>query len=170
MNGRTLVVGMGNDYRCDDAVGPVVARRVASRLGNIDRHDIDVLGGVADPLDLLGRWEGAALVVVVDAVRSDAPAGTVSVVELSDLAPTPGGTSTHGIGVVTALRLARSLGQAPERVVLVAIAGADFGRGDGLGPAVADAVPGAVEHVVALVTAARVTDLDHGWTESSPAR
>ena len=159
---RALVVGIGNDYRRDDGVGPTVVRRVAARLDAVGRRDVDVIDGIPDPLDLLGRWDGATLVVVVDAVRSGAPAGTVSVIELSggpspdgpDPLPFDGGartTSTHGMGVVSALRLARALGQAPDRVVLVAVAGADFGRGEGLGPAVAGAVPEAVGRILALV-------------------
>jgi len=148
--GRTVVVGMGNEYRCDDGVGPVVARQVASRLVGTGRRDVEVLDGVPDPLDLLGRWDGAALVVVVDAVRSPDPAGTVSVVDLGDRTG-DGTTSTHGLGVATAVRLARALGQAPDRVVVVTITGDDFGRGTDLGPAVADAVPDAVDHVLALI-------------------
>jgi hypothetical protein len=86
----------------------------------------------------------------------------VSVIELSDTASTAGpatagpagggSTSTHGFGVVTALRLARALGQAPRRVVMVAVEGDEFGRGEGLGPAVAGAVPEAVGRVLALLS------------------
>ncbi len=163
MSGRAVVVGMGNDYRRDDGVGPVVARLVAARLEHGGHPGVDVIAGVPDPLDLLGRWDAADVVVVVDAVRSGAPGGTVSVIELSGTATTarpatagpPGSraTSTHGIGIVTALRLARAIGQAPERVVMVAVEGDEFGRGEGLGPAVSAAVPEVVGRVLALVAA-----------------
>jgi hydrogenase maturation protease len=149
--GQTMVIGIGNDYRRDDGVGPVVARRVASRLEGAGRHDVEVLDGVPDPLDLLGRWDGAALVVVIDAVRSPAPVGTVAVVDLAGAPSAAGATSTHGFGVAAALRLARALGQAPGRVVAVTVAGEDFARGTDLGPAVAGAVPEAVERVLALI-------------------
>ena len=64
-------------------------------------------------------------------------------------------TSTHGIGLAGVLRLARAVGHAPGRVVVVGIEGDDFGRGPGLSPAVDAAVPGAVRRVVELISEVR---------------
>jgi len=161
---------MGNPYRGDDGVGPAVARRVATLLERVPaarddraRHravpTVQVLAGVADPLDLVGRWDDAALAIVLDAARSGGPVGSVTVVEGAGLAgsadatPTahdpgdPGLTSTHGLGIVAVIRLARAMGNAPRRVVLVTVTGADFRRSDALSPAVA----AAVEHAASLV-------------------
>jgi hydrogenase maturation protease len=150
MTGRTVVAGMGSEFRRDDGVGPVVAARVAHRIGGVCD-----MGPVAEPLDLLGRWDRAALAVVVDAVRSGATPGSVAVVDLSEVggARTSGASpsSTHGLDLADVLRLARAVDQAPDRVVVVTIKGADFGQGWGLSPAVADAVPEAVETVVKLL-------------------
>jgi hydrogenase maturation protease len=155
MSEGVLVIGMGNDYRCDDAVGPIVARAAGVRLAEAGLA-ATVLDAVADPLDLLGRWDDAALAVIVDAVRSGAPAGSVSVVDLCAPSDAPGAppgaaqrlTSTHGIGAMTALRLARAVGRAPRRVVLVTVEGSAFARGDTLSPAVAEAVTEAVDRVL----------------------
>jgi len=175
---RVVVAGIGNEYRSDDGVGPVVAHAVAARAGAPGNPDpgttAEVLAGIADPLDLLGRWDDAALAVIVDATRSGPP-GTVTLVELSGpeaaseppslprqndpSPPTPehtgGPSSTHGFGVVRAVRLARALGHGPARVVLVTVAGAAFGRGTGLSTEVAQAVPDAVALVLATVAAAQ---------------
>lgn len=93
--GRTdvVVAGIGSAHRHDDAVGAVVSEYVA-RLGGA--RDV---GPIADPLELLGRWDGAALAVVVDAVRSGAEPGSVRIVELTDPAasgPTASGRATSG--------------------------------------------------------------------------
>lgn len=152
--GRVVVVGMGSEYRRDDGAGVAVADEVCRRCPGVAR-----LGPVAEPLDLLGLWDGADLVVVADAVRSGAPPGSVQVIELSGDADgdgggsggPPGTTSTHGIGLTGVLRLSRAVGCAPRRVVVVGIEGGDFAPGTGLSPAVADAVPHAVGHVVELV-------------------
>ncbi|MGA8248276.1 MAG: hypothetical protein WB797_15335, partial [Nocardioides sp.] len=60
-----LVVGLGQPDRGDDAVGPEVARAVATRglpgVRVLERED---------PADLLDTWRGHDLVVLVDAVRS----------------------------------------------------------------------------------------------------
>ncbi len=92
---RIVVAGLGNEYRHDDGAGPRVAAAVAARAPAV----VDI-GPVAEPLDLLGRWDAADLAVVIDAIRSGAVPGTVRVV---DLTATSGeddrATSTHGIGL-----------------------------------------------------------------------
>ena len=170
-----VVVGLGASGRHDDGVGPVVSARAA---GLSRARDV---GPVVDPLDLLGRWDGATLAVVIDAIRSGASPGTIRIVEL-DAAPAPaegqgaaagreqpGGpgagagsgsasegrapkaTSSHGIGLVETLRLARAVGQAPARVVVVGIEGQDFSQGIGLSRPVRAALPAAVREVVRVV-------------------
>jgi hydrogenase maturation protease len=148
-----VVAGLGSSYRRDDAVGPLVAAlAVAQCDGAID------VGPIEDPLDLLTRWDGAALAVVVDAVRSAGDVGRVWTLELSS-AEDPSGasprlgapTSSHGIGLAGVLRLARAIGRAPRRVVVVAVEGKDFTHGEGLSPAVAASVPDAVRRITELV-------------------
>jgi hydrogenase maturation protease len=143
-----VVAGLGSEYRHDDGAGPLVAARAVDEAG-LGRD----IGPIADPLDLLGAWDGADLVVVVDAVRSGAPAGTVRVVEIDGEADLGGSsaTSTHGIGLAGVLRLARAVGHAPVRVAVVGIEGENFGRGMGLSPAVESALPTAVHRVVELI-------------------
>ncbi len=148
---RIVIAGLGSEYRRDDGAGVAVARALADRLG--PGSDI---GPVGEPLDLLGRWDGAELAVLVDTVRSADPPGTIQVVELGTAAPTgpapAAGSprSSHGIGLVGVLRLARAIGTAPRRVVLVGIVGSEFGAGEGLSPAVRRAVTEAVDLVAGL--------------------
>ena len=150
---RVVVVGMGSEYRRDDGAGPAVADLVARGAGGVTN-----LGPIADPLDLLGLWDDADLAIVIDAVRTGAEPGTVRLIELStgpsadpdDRTPSAG-SSTHGIGLAGVLRLARAIGRAPRRVVVVGIEGGDFGQGEGLTPEVARAVPHAARHVTQLV-------------------
>jgi len=102
-------------------------------------------------------WDDADLAVVVDAVRSGAAPGTVHVVELGvgddggAAHLRTGATSTHGIGLAGVFRLARAVGHAPGRVVVVGIEGQDFGRGEGLSAPVKAALPGAVDTVLELI-------------------
>ena len=149
---------MGSEYRRDDGAGPAVVDRVVqhvARRGADRGAEPLAVGPFGDPLDLLGPWDGASLAVVIDATRSGAPAGTVRVYDLdADVAGAPGPTapaSTHGLGVLGALRLARAVGTAPARVLAVGIEGVDFGQGVGLSPAVARAVPVAARRVLELI-------------------
>jgi len=156
-----LVVGIGSELRGDDGVGPAVARAVqqACDCGAAASVPVEVLV-VADPLDLVDAGAGAPLAIVVDATRGGLDPGTVQVVELggtsavrppSNLAGRVRPSSTHALGLVAALDLAKLLGHPPRRTVLVGVEGAEFGPGMGLGPAVADAVPEAVARVLELV-------------------
>jgi len=158
-----VIAGIGSEYRHDDAIGAIVGEQAARRSG------ARWAGPLVDPLDLLGHWDDAALAVVVDAVRSGAEPGTVTVM---DLAPSgradgtrgprrpgpvprrPGtarATSSHGVDVLGVHRLARAVGHAPARVVVVGVEGEDFSLGSGLSPRVEAAVPEALRAVLALV-------------------
>ncbi len=59
--------------------------------------------------------------------------------------------STHGLGIAAVFRLARAVGRAPRRVVVVGIEGGDFGIGEGLTVPVRRSVSEAVEAVMSLV-------------------
>ena len=69
--------------------------------------------------------------MIVDAVRSGAAAGTVHRVEPGD-GPLPrelGLASTHAFSIADTVELARALGRAPARVVVVGVEGAAFEPG-----------------------------------------
>ena len=90
-------------------------------------------------------------------MHSGAEPGTVRLIEVGaapkgESGGDPAGTtSTHGIGLAGVLRLARAVGSAPKRVVVVGIEGDDFGQGTGLSPAVDRALPHAARHVMELI-------------------
>jgi hydrogenase maturation protease len=147
-----VVAGLGNSYRGDDAVGPLVAELFAGVT-----RDVRDVGPLEEPLDLLGRFDGADLAIVIDAVRSGAPIGTVRVLDLDvaysdgDSLGEPAVTSTHGIGLVGVLRLARAVGRTPRRLVVVAVEGETFELGSAMSAAVRAAVPEALLAVATLI-------------------
>ncbi len=150
---RVLVAGMGSEYRRDDGAGPAAVALVARQCPGVT-----VVGPLDDPLDLLGLWDGVDLAVVVDAVSSGSPPGTVQLVELDPSASKPGraggtssASSTHGIGLAGVYRLARAIERAPSRLVVVGIEGSDFGQGVGMTPAVEEGVVHAARHVTEMI-------------------
>ncbi|WP_349307520.1 hydrogenase maturation protease [Rhodococcus sp. IEGM 1305] len=68
-----VVIGLGNDLRRDDGIGPIVARQVADHVA----PDVCVSVSDGDPGTLLEAWTGAQLAVIVDAVVCD-PAPCIS--------------------------------------------------------------------------------------------
>jgi hydrogenase maturation protease len=131
-----LVVGVGHPDRGDDAVGWLVAERLRERLA--DLPEVTVVAASADPAALLTepRWDGATPLVLVDAVVTGAPPGTVEVRGAEQPLPSPRSSGTHDLGLVATLQLARALGRLPPDLTIVGIEGARFGLGDLPSPAV----------------------------------
>ncbi|HSK55256.1 MAG TPA: hydrogenase maturation protease [Jiangellales bacterium] len=151
-----LVVGLGNRDRGDDAVGPLVAGRVAEQLAG---HEAARVVEHEDPAALLESWEGADLTVVVDAVRTGGEPGAVVVLEAGAGAEPlteqpwtgPGRGGTHAFGLAAAVELARVLDRLPPRLVVVGVEGACWETGAGLSAPVAAACPRAVAAVLQMV-------------------
>jgi hydrogenase maturation protease len=137
------VIGVGNALRGDDAAGLEVAARLSAAPG------IAVVSHDGEAIDLLERWRGARAVVLVDAVRSGAPAGTVHRIDaaVGPLPVTLRRASSHTIGLGEAIELARTLGTLPERVIVYGVEGVRFGAGEGL----SEAVTGAIEPLAEAV-------------------
>jgi hydrogenase maturation protease len=140
-----LVVGVGTD-RGDDAAGLTVVRRLRA-----SGHPVTLAELAGDLTRLIDLWQPTDRVAVVDAVRSGAPAGTVQVLDAA-AGPLPAGAvpagSTHGLGLDTAIELARGLGRLPARLIVYGIEGSQWTDGTGLSPEVS----AAVDRVVALLT------------------
>jgi hydrogenase maturation protease len=152
VTGATLVVGLGHPDRGDDGVGPAVAAAVAARstgeTGCLVRTQ-------EDPTALLDLWEGHDHVVVVDAVVTGAPAGTLHRLDLgADSPPLPAGTwaetgsaGTHAFGLAATVELGRALHRLPPTVVVVGVEAGCLDIGATLSPPVAAAVEDAVDLV-----------------------
>jgi hydrogenase maturation protease len=114
-----LVIGIGNCDRGDDAAG----RRVAQRLRDFVLPGVDILESRGEAMGLLGHFEAADLVYLVDAAVSGMPPGTIRRFDVAATALPPTGAfvSTHGFGVAEALELARALGRLPRRCVIYTV-------------------------------------------------
>lgn len=122
----TLVIGIGNPDRGDDAVGLEVARKV--RDAAPDGVTVTELDG--DQLALLDAWDGADDVYVVDATCAGGEPGNVCRFDSS--AP-PGRhfqhRGTHLFSLADVIELARALHRLPARLTGYGIEGASFELG-----------------------------------------
>ena len=133
----TLVVGVGNAMRGDDAVGLEVARLLEGTLS----PTVSLRLCEGEPVALLDMWTGCERVVLVDAMVSGAEPGTVRTFDAvaSPLPPELSGTSTHLLGVGEAIELARTLDRLPRRIDVFAIEAARLDAGEPLSAPVAAA-------------------------------
>jgi hydrogenase maturation protease len=146
-----VVIGIGNEMRGDDAAGLHAARRLRALVTG---ERVRVLEHEGETLGLLERLRGARAAVLVDAIRSGAPAGTIHRLDAA-AGPIPqslrGSSSTHAVGLAEALELARALGELPEQVLLYGIEGRSFEAGIGLSGEVLAALPALVDELRAGV-------------------
>jgi hydrogenase maturation protease len=144
MNVDALVLGIGNDFRCDDGVGVAVARRIAE-LRMVGVH---VLIDAGDPGSVLDAWTGVPLVIAVDAAKCNAAnPGRIrrwSPQCLADSAV----VSSHGFGLAQTLSLGEALGRLPNRLVILTVDVDDVSQQPALTPAVAAAVPQVVKVIL----------------------
>ncbi|MBI4957701.1 MAG: hydrogenase maturation protease [Myxococcales bacterium] len=145
---KGVVVGIGNPYLSDDAVGLRVARAVRAATGSeVTVHELQTGG-----LDVVERISGHACAVVVDALGPDegAPGALVA---LPVDGPIRSTVLSHDGGLAVAVATARALGlPLPAHLTLLGIVGADLETfGTDLSEAVEGAVPRAVAAVLALL-------------------
>lgn len=148
---HAVVIGVGNPMRRDDGVGWAVVDALAAGAEDPGARLVRLDG---EPARLVDAWTGAAVAVVVDAVRGGGRAGEVEVEEGFDAGNHVAGRSaagSHVLGVEEAVALGQALGRLPGRLVLVRVHGTDFGNGEGFSPAVAAAVPTAAVAVRAAL-------------------
>ena len=140
-----VIIGVGNEYRSDDGAGIAVARRLRALFP----AGVTILEESGEGAALIEAWQGAAWVMLVDAVRSGASPGTIHRLD-ARAAPMPTGFfhySTHAFSVAEAVELARSLDQLPPHLIVYGIEGANFAAGVELSPAVEQAVEAVVERI-----------------------
>jgi hydrogenase maturation protease len=125
-----LVIGLGNEYRHDDAAGMIVARRLRKLVPN----EINIIEQSGEGAVLMETWKEAKRAIIIDAVHSGAAPGTIFRFE-AHAQPLPTKFfhySTHAFSIAEAIELARALKQLPPSLVVYGIEGKNFAAGVGL--------------------------------------
>ena len=141
-----LVIGLGNEFRRDDAAGLIAARRLRKRGVVAEEH-------CGAPAALMDRWMGTDGVILIDATVSGAEPGSIHSLNAS-VSPLPRElfrSSTHALGLVDAIELSRALDVLPAEVFVFGIEARDLTHGIGLSSEVESALPALVEQVLRQV-------------------
>jgi len=150
---KTLVLGMGNPILTDDGVGIYAAAEVAKR---VQRDDLDVAEASVGGMRLLSVIAGYGRVILVDAIQTPGGRpGDIVRLRADDTRCSMHAGCTHDLSLAGALALGRGMGMAlpdDEHLVIIAIEVEDvLTFGETCTPAVAAAIPRAVEAVLALL-------------------
>lgn len=153
----TRCIGIGNLYRRDDGAGLYAAQRL--RLESLPNLCVAEHDG--EGTSLLDAISSADAVILIDAVSSGAPPGTIVRFDVQDTPLPTGqfGRSTHAFGVAESIELARSLGQLPKRCTVYGIEGACFDWGMGLTPTVEKAARQLVDRIARQLRDERAAQL-----------
>lgn len=140
------IIGLGNEVRGDDAVGLLAARRLRNAVG--DRAE--VIEAEMAGVEILEFMAGARVVMLIDAACSGQPPGTI---HRLDASTGPIGQrffprSSHALGAIEALELARAIGTLPATVIVYGIEAGHMEAGQPLSPQVAEALDEVVERIV----------------------
>lgn len=141
-----LVIGIGNHYRSDDAVGPVVAQM----LKTMNLPGVTVIEESGESVALMEAWKDTDRVIVVDAAFSGGAPGTIYRFD-ARVQQIPRSLfahySTHALSIADAIELARTLNQLPPCLIVYGIESKYFEPGIGLSPEVEQAAHDVVHRV-----------------------
>jgi hydrogenase maturation protease len=112
----TRVLGVGSPFGADRLAWLAIDHFAEQGLQDCELLKLDRPGS-----QLVSYFQGADLVVIIDAVRlSETPGGVVSI-NLERLHQLEYHTSSHGFGVAESIALAGQLGELPARLCLLGI-------------------------------------------------
>jgi len=142
---KSLIIGVGNLYRNDDAVGILIVRK----LNDMASDRVSIIEQSGEGTSLMNAWKGYDRVCIVDAVSSGSPVGSIHCMDASR-EPVPSkffSCSTHNFGVAESIELARTLGQLPRQLLLYGVEGGNFQHGENLSAEVEQAMESVVGEI-----------------------
>lgn len=146
---QTLVLGIGNAWRGDDAAGLLAAH--ALRAHNLPGVTVVETNDV-DPT-FIDAWQEVDRLILVDTVMSGAAPGTVHCFDLSreTLPATFAFCSTHAFDLAALLGLARALERLPVQAWVFGIEASNFAHGQPVSEAVMLGLATCVEMIAGML-------------------
>ena len=146
LEGKNVVIGIGNPYMRDDAVGIHIVNEL--RKNDLGK-DVYVYDYRAMDLSLLSYFQKAARVIIADALKSGKAPGTVSkyIVKTRD-SPLLNLPNLHELQLFDIMDLASQTGVLPYPFVVVGVEPEDVTAGEGMTQKVAAAVHAAVLEIM----------------------
>jgi hydrogenase maturation protease len=136
---KLLIIGIGNPFRGDDAAG-LQAVRLLRTMGINASYLLEHSG---EGVSLMETWKGRATVILIDAISSGSPPGTIHRLDAlaNPLTAQLFQSSTHTFSLPQAIEMSRALDELPRRLLIFGIEGRDFQAGTELSSEVSAAVP-----------------------------
>lgn len=142
----TIVVGIGNPYRGDDAAGWAVIDGLEKSVGpviGLTRQQ----GDIAELIDIFTHHKN---VYLIDACQSCNAMGAWRRIDVhrESIKEENPQTSTHGFSVSQAISLAKNLNLLPNKLILYVINGGKYSISHALSPSVANGVEDVIKAIL----------------------
>ena len=117
---KTLIYGIGNPLRTDDAVGVKVAEELKKQIKN---HDTIIKSGSIDGLALLDEIIGFDRLILIDSIKTkNGKPGDIYRIKLDPIKELPNLSVSHGINFITALKIGKKLDHPmPKKITIYAV-------------------------------------------------
>jgi hydrogenase maturation protease len=157
------VIGLGNEYRNDDGIGPYIARR----LSHVSRGLFSVEECSGEGTQLMEAWKGADAVFLIDSMSGGQESGHVCRIDVwsKEMAPASFRHSTHAFGIAESIELDKVIGGLPKTCIVFGVEGEDFGFGTSVtvsAKQAADKVIGAIVAEVQFLVQGRAARYNNG--------
>ncbi|MBI3309435.1 MAG: hydrogenase maturation protease [Candidatus Melainabacteria bacterium] len=122
-----LIIGVGNNFRSDDSIGPYVARKVKDK----NLSEVTTTESTGEGSSLMELWANESFVILIDAVSSSNEPGKIHKINAhKESVPSDYfHYSTHAFSIGEAIELSRTFGNLPKTVIIYGIEGKDFQNG-----------------------------------------
>ncbi len=150
MQRGVVIIGLGNVFLHDDAVGVRVAEALTDVAPNLKAsQSVHVEKYEEMDLSILQEMKDASRLIIIDSIKSGTDPGTVSLFQLGErpgeLESIP---SLHELDLSDMVYLAQTLGMLHCPVLIVGVEPEDLSIGEGLSARVEAAIPRAVTAVL----------------------
>ncbi|MCV6636184.1 HyaD/HybD family hydrogenase maturation endopeptidase [Candidatus Albibeggiatoa sp. nov. NOAA] len=144
---QIVVMGVGNILLTDEGIGVRAAEYLMKHYDYPD--NVTILDGGTMGMELLGHIVDIDLLIVLDAVASDKPAGTVVSMEGDEIPRFfASKLSPHQVGIADVLAAADLVAKSPKRILLFGVVPENLELSTELTPTVAEKLPIIVNNVI----------------------
>jgi len=146
---KTIIIGIGNEFRSDDAIGIIAARKLKEK----NLINAEVIEHNGDGASLMEIWKNCEQVILIDAANINNCPGQIHIIDAkADKIPKSSTIhSSHIFSVAEAIETSRTMGTLPERMVIYGIEGKNFKAGTKVSEEISIAVDKVVKKIVNVI-------------------
>ena len=140
----TAIIGIGNPMMADDGIGPRLISELEGSVPGVDL--IDMGTGGMQLVHVLAGYGSAIIIDSADMGLSPGESRVFSPEEVVSLKETRA-YSLHDWDLMRSIEISRELGEAPEKILILAVQPGQLHMGVGLSPEVESGIPAYIDEI-----------------------